>query len=164
MGDTVRKPSTDASPFVAELLNLLEATGFQGAPRYAGQAEGFDIFTFVEGHVPARFQAWSDGQVLAASGLLRQMHDATGVSTLAGRFEVVCHHDPGPNNYVLQGDMPNALIDFAVAAPGAGWMMSRIWPGRGASRRRSAFRSVGKRRRSGSSLIHTASWRSSVMP
>ena len=119
MGGTVRKPSADASPFVAELLNLLEETGFQGAPRYVGQADGSDILTFVEGHVPARFQAWSDSQVHAAAGLLRQMHDATSGSTLAGHFEVVCHHDPGPNNYVFQGDMPIALIDFAEAAPGS---------------------------------------------
>ncbi|MFI6277876.1 phosphotransferase [Streptomyces sp. NPDC050988] len=118
-GDTVRKPSTDTSPFVAELLNLLETKGFQGAPRYVGQAEGSDIFTFIDGRVPARFQAWSDSQVQAAARLLRQMHDATSGSTLAGHSEVVCHHDPGPNNYVFQCKVPIALIDFAEAAPGS---------------------------------------------
>lgn len=47
------------------------------------------------------------------------MHDATRGSALAGRFDVVCHHDPGPNNFVFRDDVPIAIIDFAEAAPGS---------------------------------------------
>jgi aminoglycoside phosphotransferase (APT) family kinase protein len=32
--------------------------------------------------------------------------------------EVVCHNDPGPNNFVFRDDVPVGLIDFDMAAPG----------------------------------------------
>jgi hypothetical protein len=37
VGDTVRRPTTSKSAFTAELLQLLERNGFDGAPRYLGQ-------------------------------------------------------------------------------------------------------------------------------
>jgi hypothetical protein len=36
IGDTVRRPAKDNSPFVRELLSHLTAQGFDGAPRYLG--------------------------------------------------------------------------------------------------------------------------------
>jgi len=118
IGETVRRPVCASSEFMAALLELLEHQGFTGAPRYLGQSDGADLLSFIPGTVPARFQAWSDDQVRAAASLLRAMHDATRGSDLAGRFDVVCHHDPGPNNVVFQGGLPAAFIDFAEAAPG----------------------------------------------
>lgn len=76
------------------------------------------MFSYLPGTVPAKFQRWTDAQVSAAGVLLRQLHDATRGSTLAGRFPVVCHHDPGPNNTVFLKDVPVAFIDFDTAAPG----------------------------------------------
>ncbi|RPH76687.1 MAG: aminoglycoside phosphotransferase family protein [Nitrospiraceae bacterium] len=35
-----------------------------------------------------------------------------------GQGQVVCHHDPGPNNVVFRGGKPSAFIDFDMAAPG----------------------------------------------
>jgi Ser/Thr protein kinase RdoA (MazF antagonist) len=118
-GDTVRRPVTRSSDFMASLLNLLEERRFTGAPRYLGRADGADLLSFLPGDVPARFQPWSDEQVRAAAALLRAMHDATRGSALAGRFDVVCHHDPGPNNAVFRDGVPTAFIDFAEAAPGS---------------------------------------------
>ncbi|MEU1185200.1 phosphotransferase [Streptomyces sp. NPDC005820] len=115
MGDTVRKSQNASSEFMARLLEL---QGFSGAPRYLGQRSGMGVLTFVEGQVPDRFQPWSDDQVRAAARLLRAMHDATHASALAGRFDVVCHHDPGPNNTVFRDGVPVAFIDFSEAAPG----------------------------------------------
>jgi hypothetical protein len=115
--DTVRRP---ASPGTAEVLRLLEARGFTGAPRYLGQDdEGRDVLSYLEGWVPARFQIWSDEQVAAIGALLRRFHDATRGSALTGRYDVICHHDPGPNNTVFRGELPVALIDFDTAAPGS---------------------------------------------
>lgn len=37
---------------------------------------------------------------------------------LAADSAVVCHHDPGPNNFVFRHERPVALIDFDMAAPG----------------------------------------------
>lgn len=117
VGDTVRRPA--ATAITAELLQLLEDRGFTAAPKYLGQDEsGRDILTYVDGWVPARFQVWSDDQVAAAAALLRAFHDATRGSRLAADRPVVCHHDAGPNNFVFQNDLPAALIDFDLAAPG----------------------------------------------
>ncbi|MFI1648234.1 phosphotransferase [Streptomyces avidinii] len=118
-GVTVRRPSTPASPFVAALLALLHSRGFDGAPRYLRREGATDILDFIPGEVPQRFRTWSNQQVSAAGALLRAFHDATRGSDLAGRFPVVCHHDPGPNNVVFRDGVPMALIDFDTAAPGS---------------------------------------------
>ncbi|MEU0665297.1 phosphotransferase [Streptomyces lavendulocolor] len=117
--DSVHRPITDSSEFVATLLKIFEERKFFGAPRYLGQADGMDILSFIPGDVPARFQVWEDGQVAAAGALLRAMHDATRGSKLAGRSPVVCHHDAGPNNAVFVRGLPTAWIDFDTAAPGS---------------------------------------------
>jgi hypothetical protein len=67
IADTVRRPASAASPFVADLLGLLEKRGFTGAPRCLGRDDaGRDIFSYVPGWVPPRFQQWTDTQVAAA--------------------------------------------------------------------------------------------------
>ncbi|MEU4110978.1 aminoglycoside phosphotransferase family protein [Streptomyces sp. NPDC027717] len=120
IGDTVRRPASAASPFVASLLDLLESRGFTGAPRYLGRDQaGRDIFSFLPGWVPPKFRPWTDAQVAAAGTLVRAMHDATRGSDLAGQHQVVCHHDLGPNNAVFQDETPVAFIDFDMAAPGS---------------------------------------------
>ena len=119
LGDTVRRPATSKSAFTAELLQLLERQGFDGASRYLGQDdEGRDILSYLDGWVPARFQRWTDDQLAAVGALLRAFHDATRNSRLAGHHEVICHHDPGPNNVVFSDGLPAALIDFDTAEPG----------------------------------------------
>ncbi|MET9103641.1 phosphotransferase family protein [Streptomyces antibioticus] len=119
IGDTVRRPVTASSAFVAELLGDLRRQGFTGAPRHLGFDEADrEILSYLPGWVPARFQRWTDPQVAAAGSLLRAFHDATSASRLAGRHPVVCHHDPGPNNTVFADDVPFAFIDFDTAAPG----------------------------------------------
>ncbi|WP_406163091.1 phosphotransferase [Streptomyces sp. NBC_01005] len=119
VGNTVRRPATASSLFVAELLGDLRQQGFTGAPRHLGfDMAGREVLSYLPGHVPARFQRWTDPQVAAAGALLRAFHDATRGSRLTGRHPVVCHHDPGPNNTVFADDVPVAFIDFDTAAPG----------------------------------------------
>ncbi|TDD26992.1 aminoglycoside phosphotransferase family protein [Kribbella turkmenica] len=116
VGDTVRRP---ASPFTGDLLKLLEERGLHIVPRHLGQdEEGRDILTYLDGWVPTKFQPWADEQVAAAGRLLRAFHDTTRGSRLAGHREVVCHHDPGPNNFVFRDGQPVAMIDFDLAEPG----------------------------------------------
>ena len=118
-GDTVRRPAKASSPFVAELLQHLQERGCAWAPRYLGQdRSGRDVLSFLAGSVPAKWQTFADDQLRAAAGILRALHDATSGSKLASGG-VVCHHDPGPNNFVFQNDLPYALIDFDTAAPGS---------------------------------------------
>jgi thiamine kinase-like enzyme len=120
IGVTVRRPGSEKSAFMAELLRLLETRGFEAAPRYLGQDdEGRDFLDYLDGWVPAKFQRWQDDQVAAVGEVLRGYHDATCGSHLAGRHPVVCHRDPGPNNLVFRNGLPAALIDFDLAEPGS---------------------------------------------
>lgn len=120
VGATVRRPTSPASRFAAMFLSHLASAGFEGAPKYLGQdGLGRDILTFLPGDVPAKWRAFTDEQIAQAGILLRRMHGAS--RTLAERLgggEVVCHHDPGPNNTVFRGGLPVAFIDFDFAAVG----------------------------------------------
>lgn len=119
VGDTVRRPTTATSGFVAELLTRLQQLQFTGAPRYLGLDEaGRDTFSYLPGWVPAKLRCWTDTQVAAAGALLRSLHDATRDSGLTAGHPVICHHDPGPNNTVFQDGRPVGFIDFDTAAPG----------------------------------------------
>ncbi|MEO3923096.1 phosphotransferase [Micromonosporaceae bacterium B7E4] len=47
------------------------------------------------------------------------MHDASrDMAERLGGGDVVCHHDPGPNNTVFRDGLPVAFIDFDFAAVG----------------------------------------------
>jgi aminoglycoside phosphotransferase (APT) family kinase protein len=54
--------------------------------------------------------------------LVRQFHDLTAGTDLAGGQEVVCHNDLSPTNTVYRGvgarRRPAAFIDWDIAAPG----------------------------------------------
>ncbi len=119
LGDTVRRPRKPSSAFVATLLEQLCDGGFRAAPRYLGvDQEGRDIFSFIPGETHRSWRDWEDEQVAAAAHLLRHLHDATANCALSAGAEVVCHGDPGPNNFIFRRDQPVALIDFDFAAPG----------------------------------------------
>jgi aminoglycoside phosphotransferase (APT) family kinase protein len=114
VGDTVRRPSSPASAYVADLLGHVHDAGFHGCPRYLGRDDlGRDVFSYIEGDVVARWRRFEDAEVHAAARLLRQWHDATRGFRGSG---VVCHHDPGPNNAVFAAGRPVAWIDFDFAA------------------------------------------------
>jgi Ser/Thr protein kinase RdoA (MazF antagonist) len=117
VGDTVRRP---ASPFTGRLLTHLAARGFEGCPRYLGADErGRDVLTFIDGEVRPRWQHYDDDQVTAAARLLRALHDASrDLAHEIGGGDVICHHDPGPNNAIFRNGEPIAFIDFDFAAPG----------------------------------------------
>jgi len=118
VGDTVRRPPQPSSPFTARLLAHLELAGCAWAPRYLGTDElGRDVLSFLDGSVPPKWVGFSDAQLRAAALIVRQLHDVTRDSPIA-RGAVVCHNDPGPNNFVFRDDVPAALIDFDMAAPG----------------------------------------------
>lgn len=107
------------------VLELLEAAGFDAAPRFLGTDEqGRDILTYIEGETftergrmhpyigdPPDRIVFDDEQVAAAFALLRRYHRAfTG--------DVWCHGDYGPWNLVWRHGRPVALIDFDHAHRG----------------------------------------------
>jgi hypothetical protein len=135
VGDTVRRPIKEESAFGHDLLRHLELREFDRAPRFLGIDEkGRAILTYISGTVPQQVGGFQKEQWLAAARLLRLFHDATVDCDLKGEYEIICHGDPAPGNYVLRDGMPFALIDFDNARPGkreedvgyAAWMWLHI--------------------------------------
>jgi Ser/Thr protein kinase RdoA (MazF antagonist) len=122
VGDTVRRPATGNSSFVRGLLAHLAANDFTEAPGPLGTDEqGRDIFSFIDGEVPADLAFHDDATLRAAALLIRRYHDATtGLITgaCARSADIVCHNDLSPCNFVFRDGRPAAIIDFDAAAPG----------------------------------------------
>ncbi|HKN98393.1 MAG TPA: phosphotransferase [Pseudonocardiaceae bacterium] len=125
IGDTVRRRPGPRGAFVRELLGHFERHGWAGAPRLLGTDEqGRDVLGYLPGHVPWDACPPPDpGSLAAVARLLRECHDLTAGTPLAGDQEVVCHNDLSPANTVYRdsgdGLRPVAFIDWDLAAPGA---------------------------------------------
>lgn len=136
VGDTVRRPRSQDSDFVASYLAHLGSVGFDGAPRFLGvDARGRDVLTFLEGDVPGDpVEAWAarDDVLPGVAGLLRRMHDASvgfrpepkpvvagrPVPPIpAGEPRLVGHRDVTPQNTVFRDGEAVAVVDFDLA----GW-------------------------------------------
>lgn len=124
LGETVRRPSSLATPRVREVLLHLERAGFEAAPRWLGvDDQDREILSWIEGYTftergrmhpyigdPPERVLFSEELVRAAMRLLRRYHDAFD-------GEVICHGDYGPWNLVWR-DLPVAIIDFDNVSPG----------------------------------------------
>ena len=122
VGETVRRPRHARSEYVQALLRHLELVGYAGAPRPLGYDDlGREVLTFIEGDVPAGPPfGLSDAQLLSATDLIRDFHDAAASWAARGGGETVCHGDLGPHNTVFDGDVAVGLIDWDEdAAPGS---------------------------------------------
>jgi hypothetical protein len=115
VGDTVRRAA--APDFVHRLLRHFEASAWPGAPRYLGRDErGREMLSFIAGHGPG---VHTDAALARIGAMVRQFHDLTAGTTLAGSSEVVCHNDLSPKNTVYDEEgRPVAFIDWDIAAPG----------------------------------------------
>jgi hypothetical protein len=127
IGDTVRRTGSQRAGFVRELLDLFAEHGWTGAPRYLGiDDRDREVLDFIDGHV-----AWapvqppavhSEESLTRVAALVREFHDLTAGTDLAGTAEVVCHNDLSPKNTVYrdtgEGLRPVAFIDWDIAAPG----------------------------------------------
>jgi hypothetical protein len=126
VGDTVRRSPGPRASYVHRLLGHLAAAGWRGAPRFRGMADGSEVLDFVPGRTgvdPAvRARVGEDGALVALTQLVRELHDLTAGTALAGDQEVVCHHDLDPRNTVYRERdgalQPVALVDWDLAGPG----------------------------------------------
>jgi tRNA A-37 threonylcarbamoyl transferase component Bud32 len=119
---TVRKAPPREPDLVHAVLGHFERHGWGGAPRFLGEDEnGRDVLEFVEGTVPwGRAPDWvrDPGTLAAAGRLVREFHDLTAGTALAGDHEVICHNDLSPKNTVYRAGRPVTFIDWDNAAPG----------------------------------------------
>jgi aminoglycoside phosphotransferase (APT) family kinase protein len=120
VGDTVRRTRPANAAFVERLLAHLERRRWPGAPRFLGVDDrGRETLTYMEGHVAWQPHAHSVDSLAAVARLVREFHDLTAGTDLAGDHEVVCHNDLSPKNTVYDKDFrPIAFIDWDIAAPG----------------------------------------------
>ena len=122
VGATVRKAPPADAVFVRRLLGFFAERGWSGAPRSLGVDErGREVLSFVDGEVPWGVGAppVGDEALAAVARLVREFHELTAGSALAGGQEVVCHHDLSPGNTVFRAGLPVAFIDWDIAGAGA---------------------------------------------
>lgn len=113
------------------LLNHLEATGFDGAPRVVGDgfdAEGRETLSFIPGEF-IHPHSWSDDGIAALGVLLRRFHDTAASFvppvdaawqpwfTRTDSADAYGHGDLGPWNIVARDGLPCAFIDWEFAGP-----------------------------------------------
>lgn len=124
VGDTVRRPVSDASQRVRGLLDFLHSAGFTGAPRFLGiDGSGRDTLSFVPGDTAGRpWPSWVAEESSAASvaRLVRAYDDAVQPLGVPGWAVAVDAADP-PRVPALDCGAVLALDE----APGAhqGWRL-----------------------------------------
>lgn len=133
IGRTVRRPTGPWTPAVHELLAHLHARGLRGVPEVRGfDDDGREVLEYVEGRgVPVDDEIVLDTVLVEAATWLRDFHDAVddfrpdGPRTWRQTGEVeledgqiVCHHDPGAYNWIIQSGHFVAMIDWDMAGPG----------------------------------------------
>ena len=132
VGRTVRRPTGPWTPAVHELLTYLGESGLRGVPSLHGlDDEGREVLSYVEGRgVPVDREVVLDQVLVEAVTWLRDFHDVVegfrpdGARTWRnssgelGPDEIVCHHDPGAYNWIIQSGHFVAMIDWDMAGPG----------------------------------------------
>jgi serine/threonine protein kinase len=118
IGNNVHRPLRPNSEFVQELLQYIHNQGCDFVPEPLGfDDKGREVLSFIEGDVPEDLGFYDDDVLVAAAKLIRTYHDVS--SGFVPAFEVICHNDLSPCNFVFQQGKPVAIIDFDAAAPGS---------------------------------------------
>jgi aminoglycoside phosphotransferase (APT) family kinase protein len=133
VGRTVRRPTGPWTPAVHELLNHLTEAGLRGVPEVHGVEDDREVLSYVEGRgVPVDDEVVLEPVLVEAGEWLRELHDVVetfrpdGPRQWRGHDEpveladdeIVCHHDPGAYNWIIQSGHFVAMIDWDMAGPG----------------------------------------------
>jgi hypothetical protein len=136
VGDTVRRVPVTTSETPRQVLEHLEAVGFDGAPRYLGVDDrGRQTLAYIDGEVAGRpWPAWTrdESRLRSLGALVRRLDDAMAPLGVPGWAlaaqeadpvgippspTLVGHLDITPENVVFVDGVARALIDFDLAAP-----------------------------------------------
>ena len=132
IGRTVRRPTGPWTPAVHELLGYLRSEGLRGVPEVDGiDEEGREVLSYVEGRgVPVDDEIVLDSVLVEAVEWLREYHDVVegfrpngpivwrGGEAELQDDQIICHHDPGAYNWIIQSGHFVAMIDWDMAGPG----------------------------------------------
>lgn len=127
VGDTVLRRPAQHNPLADAALRAFDRHGWPGAPRLLRvDDEGWQTVSFVPGEVPWRAPvpgwALTDAALTTLARLVREFHDLTARTGLAGDGRVLCHHDLCPANTVYRdtssGRLPVVFIDWDIAGSG----------------------------------------------
>lgn len=158
-GHEVHRSTGPRHEYVHELLRFLAERGWRGAPRLLRvEPPATEVLSYVDGLSGAdddvRRAAAEPSCLAALARLVRELHDLTAGTALAGDAEVVCHHDIDPRNTVFRrgtiGIEPVAFIDWDIAGPGRriddvahlAWQFVPLGPGTDVARAARALRTV----------------------
>ncbi len=133
IGRTVRRPTGPWTPAVHELLAHLAEQGLRGVPEVHGlDDDGREVLTYVEGRgVPVDREVVLENVLTEAVTWLRDFHDVVEEFRPAGPREwrggvaeldadrIICHHDPGAYNWIVQSGHFVAMVDWDMAGPGS---------------------------------------------
>lgn len=131
VGSTVRRPVGPWTPAVHALIGHLRAAGLDGVPEVLGfDDQGREILEFLPGRsIDVHREVASDALLTEAVAWTRRFHnavrsfDATGLSWRNDAAEpqpgqIICHHDLGAYNWVVDGDRLIGIIDWDMSGPG----------------------------------------------
>lgn len=131
IGDTVRKPWSEASPSVGHFVSALRAAGVD-APEHRGRdGQGRQVTEFVPGTLAIAGAPLTAADLRRVGAMIREIHDASAryappidatwrTAIAAPGADLVCHNDLAPWNLVI-GDRW-VFIDWDAAAPS-----TRLW-------------------------------------
>jgi Ser/Thr protein kinase RdoA (MazF antagonist) len=134
VGETIRKPATQATSSVEAFLNHLHAAGFTAAPRSLGRDEQRrHVLEYIPGSTIDRSRPLSLSELHRVGRLIQQLHTAARsfAPPVSAHWEVaikpvaikpnaeslICHHDLAPWNLVRDGDRW-VFIDWDGSGPG----------------------------------------------
>lgn len=132
VGATVRRPTGPWTPAVHALLDHLNGAGLDSIPEVLGiDDRDREILTYLPGRaVDVDVEIVPDELLTAAVEWLRRFHQTVrdfrpagpvrwrnGTWTLAAD-EIICHHDPGAYNWIVEGHRLVGVVDWDMAAPG----------------------------------------------
>jgi hypothetical protein len=131
VGATVRRRTGPWTPAVHALLAHLSRSGLAGIPEVHGFDDaGREVLSFLPGRsIDVDAEVAPDALLAEAVSWTRRFHDtvrsfdATGLRWRNASHdpepgEIICHHDLGAYNWVVDGDHLVGIIDWDMSGPG----------------------------------------------